>query len=231
MAMRAIATAMTGKAYIDRKVEQLVLERVFGGLRREGLAARWAGDDGEELELCDGGAGDVEALCIGTGIGRGEKESIVVDERVEKGPIGGRETFEDVSAAEGDADPEALGSWASKKGLAGQAFGVGGVGEVEVANIADQLDVVEGKGDDSSAKVEKVDGRLMDEASVGKVSGKAIAGVTSHEDFFAGTGHWSAVLGDCRTAWRTCHEKQKIVWPSSASRARMEPCAALFGAV
>ena len=60
------------------------------------MLAGGGGDDGEELELGDGGSGDVEALGIGAGVGRGEEEAGVADEGVEQGGVGGGEAFEQV---------------------------------------------------------------------------------------------------------------------------------------
>src|SRR5208283_5704793 len=58
---------------VDGEVEELFLE-VFGG-GGEGLAAGGGGDDGEQLELGEGGAGDIEALGVGAGVGGGEEEA------------------------------------------------------------------------------------------------------------------------------------------------------------
>lgn len=87
-------------------------------------------------------------------------EADVVDHVVKEGDVGRGEAFEDVSAAKGHAEPEAFGAGASEEGAAGEAFRVGGIVEVEVADIADVFDVVEKKGDDSASEVEEVDGWL-----------------------------------------------------------------------
>jgi hypothetical protein len=115
------------------------------GWRREG-AAGGGGDDGEQVELGDGGAGDVEALGVGAGVGRGEEEAGVVDQGVEEGAVGGGEAFEEVAGAEGEAEPEALAARTGEEGAAGEALGVDGVREVEVADVADGLMSLRGKG-------------------------------------------------------------------------------------
>jgi hypothetical protein len=123
-------------------VEEFFLEAVLGGLG-ERLAAGGGGDDGEQVEFGDGGAGDEEALGVGPGVGRGEEEAGVVDQGVEEGAVGGGKAFEEVAGAEGEAEPEALATRAGEEGAAGEALGVDGVREVEFADVADQLDVVE----------------------------------------------------------------------------------------
>ena len=133
----------------DQGVEEVFLKTGdCGGGER--LAARGRGDDGDELEVGEGGAGDVNALGIGTGVGRGEEEACIVEDVVEEGDVGGGETFEEVAGAEGHAEPEAFGAGAREKGAAGEALWVSGVGEVEVADVADVLDVAEEEGDDSA---------------------------------------------------------------------------------
>jgi hypothetical protein len=82
---------------IERQVEELVLEALLGGLIGEGLAAGGGGDDGQELKLGDGGTGDIDALGVGTGVGRGEEEAGIVDEGVEQGAVGGGEALEQVA--------------------------------------------------------------------------------------------------------------------------------------
>jgi len=84
-------------------MEELVLDG-FGGCGA-GLAARGGGDDSQELDFGEGGAGDVEALGVGACVGRGEEEAVVVGEGVKEGAVGGGEAFQQVSGAEGEAQP------------------------------------------------------------------------------------------------------------------------------
>src|ERR1019366_3135170 len=161
---------------------------------REGCPQGWGrprggGDDGEELKLGDGSAGDVEALGVGAGVGWGEEEAGVVDQGVEQGAVGGGEAFELVSRAEGDAEPEALGAGAGEEGAASKALGVDGVGEVEVADVADGLDVAEGQGEDAAAQVEEIDRVIADEGDVGQVAGECVPGETPDDDFLTRVGH------------------------------------------
>ena len=85
-----------------------------------------------------------------------------------EGDVGGGEAFEDVAGgAEGEAEPEAFGAGTGEEGAAGEAFGVDGVGEVEVADVADDLDVIQSKGDDAAGEVEEIEAAVADEAGHG----------------------------------------------------------------
>lgn len=185
----------------QRDVEEVLLHGGDGGCG-EGLAAGWGGDDGDELEVGDGCAGDVDALGIGAGVRGGEEEAGVVEGVVEEGDVDGGEAFELVFGAEGEAEPEAFGAGAREEGAAGEALGVDGVGEVEVADVADVLDVVEGEGDDPAAEVEEVYGFVADEGREGKVSGEDVSREAAHEYLFVSGGHRSGGLSHSGGAGR-----------------------------
>jgi len=136
-------------------VEELVLDGFRSG--GAGLAAGGGSDDGEKLDLGEGGAGDVEALGVGAGVGRGEEEAVVVGQGVEEGTVGGGEAFEQVPGAEGEAQPESLRSGTGEESAAIEALWIDGVGEVEVTDVAYGFDVVERQGDEAAGEVEKVD--------------------------------------------------------------------------
>jgi hypothetical protein len=108
------------------------------------------GDDGQELDFGEGGAGNVEALGVGAGVGRGEEEAIVVGEGVDQRAVGGSEALEEVARLEGEAEPETFAAGTGEEGAAGEALGVDGVGEVEIADVAYGLDVVERQGDETA---------------------------------------------------------------------------------
>src|ERR1019366_8304053 len=110
------------------EVEELFLEALLGGLGGKRLAARGGGDDGEQLKFGEGLAGDIEALGVGAGVGRGKEEAGVVDQRVREGTVGGGEAFEEVSGAKGEPDPEAFAARAGEEGAAGGAVGGDGGG-------------------------------------------------------------------------------------------------------
>jgi len=155
----------------------------------ERLATRGRGDDGDELEVGEGGAGDVDALGVGAGVGWGEEEACIVEDVVEERDVGGGEAFEEVAGAEGHAEPEAFGAGSGEEGAAGEALGVGGVGEIEVADVADVLDVAEEEGDDSAFEVEQMEGAVLDEAGERQIAGEGFAGEAADDDLFVGGGH------------------------------------------
>jgi hypothetical protein len=84
-------------------------------------------------------------------------EAGVLDEVVDEGDVDGGQAFEEVAGAEGHAEPEAFGSGFGEEGAAAEALGIDRVVEVEVADVAYVLDVVEKKGDDAAGEVEEVD--------------------------------------------------------------------------
>jgi hypothetical protein len=174
---------------IEGKMEELFLQSLLGGLAGEGLAARRAGDDGEQQEVRDGGAGNVDALRVGASVGRGEEEASVVDQGVDQGAVGWSETLQQIAGTEGESNPEALCAGAREERAAGEAFGVGGVGEVEVADVADGLDVVQRQGEDSAGEVEQVDGVVAHETGVGEVSGEGVSGESPNDGFLASSRH------------------------------------------
>ena len=165
-------------------MEEIVLEVFSGG--GEGLAAGGGGDDGEELDIGEGGAGDVYALGVGAGVGRGEEEAVVIGECVEEGAVGGSEALDEVARLEGEAEPEALGAGTGEKGAAGEALGVDRVGEVEVADVAYGLDVLERQGDESAGEVEEVDCVVAHEGGLGQVARECVTGESADEDLFWG---------------------------------------------
>ena len=196
------ASVGAGIGWWDEVVEEVFLQ---GGDRGGGerLAAGGCGDNGEELEFGDGGAGDVDTLGIGAGVGRGELEAGVLDEIVSEGDVDGGEAFEEVRSmvggAEGHAEPEAFAARLGEEGAAAEAFGIRGVVQVEVANVADVLDVVEKKRDDAAGEVQQVDGWLRgavaDEAGEGQVTGEGFASETTYYDLFVGGRHDVSVAG------------------------------------
>ena len=139
-------------------MEKLVLKAFLGGTVGGGGAAGGRGDDGEKLDLGEGGAWDVEALGVGAGIGRGEEEAGIVDQGIEQGAVAGRQALQQVSGAERQAEPEALSAGPGEEGAAHKALGVLGVGEVEFPDVADGFDVAEWQRKDAAGEVEQVEG-------------------------------------------------------------------------
>jgi hypothetical protein len=175
----------------------------------EGFLTGRGGDDCDELELGDGGSRDVDALGVRTGIGRGEEEAGVADEVIEEGDVDGGESFKlvfgAIRSAKGQTEPEALGAGTGEEGSASEPLGVEGVGQIEVADVADVLYIVEGKRDDSAAEIKKVDNLVVDESRDGQIAGKGLSCGSAHDDLFARGGH---VLADCRMG--RCREANKL---------------------
>ena len=126
-------------------VEEVLLQRGSNG--GQGLLARWGSDDSNEMEFGDGGSRDVDALGVGACIGRSQEEASVADEVVKQGGVDGSQAFKQVfgtvRSAEDEAQPKALGTGSSEKGAAGKPFGVERVGQIEVADVADVLYIIE----------------------------------------------------------------------------------------
>jgi hypothetical protein len=176
----------------DEGFEEVFLEGGDGG-GGEGFAFGGRGDDRDELEAGQGGAWNVDALGVGTGVGWGDLEADVVDEVVEEADVGGGEAFELVAGAEGHAEPEAFAAGAGEKGSAGETLGVGGVGEIEVADVADVLYIVDEEGDNAAFEIEEVDDALgravADECGERQVAGEGVASEAADDDLFVGGGH------------------------------------------
>ena len=184
-------------------VEKVFLEGWKRG-RRNRFAAGWGCDYGQQNELGDGGAWYVDALGVGAGVGRSEKDSGIVEHIVEDGNVYRSKALELVGliggGAEGQAKPKPFGSGTGQEGAADETFGIGGVAEVEVANVADVLDIIERKGDDVTGEIEEVDcasrGWVPNKTGGGQVAGKSVSDEAAHDYLFAGGGHWG--WADCR---------------------------------
>ena len=202
--------------------EEFALKAFFGGAIRNGGAPGGSGDDGEQVELRDGGAGDIESLGVRAGVRRGEEEAGVVDEGVKQSEVGGREAFEQVAGAEGEAEPEAFGAGAGEEAAAGEALGVLRVGEVEVANVADGLDVVEGQGEDAAGEVEEVDRVVANDGAVGQIAGKVSPEkrmtITFLREFDMRSGRWGRLSHGAKRASR---KKSQFDWQKRLGHARM----------
>lgn len=160
------------------------------------------GDDGEDLEGGDGVTGDVETLGVGADIGWEEEEAAVFEEVVEEGEVEGGESFQQVAADEGEAEPEAFAAGASEEGAAGEAFGIEFVGEVEVADEGDRADGGERERDDPAFEIEEVDscgigGQETRDREVAGMEGVGLSrgSAAADDDFLAGAWHNGWVAG------------------------------------
>ncbi len=113
-------------------------------------------------------------------------EAGIVDQIIEEGDVGGGEAFEEVTATEGHAEPKAFGAGTGEEGAAGEALGVDGVVEVELANVADVLNVVEEERDDAAGEVEEVDRAAADEGGERQIAREGFAGEATDDDLFVG---------------------------------------------
>jgi hypothetical protein len=181
----------------EGSVEEFILQ-AWSDRRGQSFFARGRGDDGQELKLRDGRAGDIDALGVGADVGRGEMESGVVEDVVQQRNIDGGEALELVGfcggGAEGEAEPETFAARPSEEGSASEPFGVDCVREIEVADVADVLDLADKKRDDVAAEVEEIDGAAANEGGQREVAGEDFSGEAAHDDFFAGGRHASGGL-------------------------------------
>lgn len=157
-------------------------------------------------------------------------EAEILEQARDEGQVRGGEAFEQVSASEGQAQPEALGPRAGEEGAAGEALGVDGVAEVEIADVADHFYIVQGERDDAPAEVEKVEVWTCrvdaDERAHGQIAGDAIAGEAADYDFFLGAGHTfvGRMLDHSRTMRHLHREKAANRWSSGPRHVTLTFC-------
>lgn len=142
-------------------------------------------DEGGDLKLRDGGGRDPDALGVGANVGRGEKEPLAGNEA----EVVGGESLDSVSVGEAEPDEQALGAGASGKGLANQALRVGGLAGIEVANVANPLEVGGWKLDGFAVESQKFYRALLEKAGWRQVSGDPFLGEAAGDGFFAAAGH------------------------------------------
>ena len=185
----------------DELFEEILLHgRDRGGGKR--FTAGGGGDDCQELEVSERRPGNVEALGVGAGVRRGELQTGVLNEVVGEGNVDGGEALEELAGAKGHTKPEAFGAWLGQEGAAAEPLRVCGVVQIEIADVADVLDVVEQKWNDPSGEVEEVDCAVADEAGERQVAGESFAGKTTDDHLFVGGGHRTRGLSHGRTGPR-----------------------------
>jgi len=156
-----------------------------GGSFGRGRLFALCADESDDLELRDGGGRDPDALGIGADVGRGEEQALAGDEA----EVVGGEALDSIAIGKAEADEQTFCARASNKGLANQAFRVGGLAGVEVANIADPLEVGGGKLDYFAVEGQQFDRALLEEAGRGQVSGDPFLGKAAGDGFFSAAGH------------------------------------------
>ena len=176
-----------------------------GGWRGHGCspgASGGGGDDGEDAQTRDCEAGNEDSLGVRPGIGWRHVEPVEQGEFVEQGAVRGGEAFEQIGVvAEGQAYPEAVAAGPGEKGPAQEPFRVAAVAQVEVAYVADGLDLGQREGVESSFKIEEGDASSFDESPRGKVAVAKVSLKAPDDHFFLGAGHWTGA--DCRTRVRS----------------------------
>ena len=125
-------------------------------------------------------------------------EARVVHHVVENGNIGRSKPFKDVSAPKSHPQPKSFGARTGKERAPGKALRVHRIVEVEVANVADVLDVIENKRDDPSGEVEEIDRPVAYEGRERQIPGKCFASGAADDDLFVGRGHGAPGLSHGR---------------------------------
>ena len=188
----------------DEVVEEVFLEGGDGG-RGERFATRRSCNDGKQLKLRKRGTWNIDTLRVGSCIGRGEMEARVVHHVVEKGNIGRSKPFKDVSAPKSHPQPKSFGARTGKERAPGKALRVHRIVEVEVANVADVLDVIENKRDDPSGEVEEIDRPVAYEGRERQIPGKCFASGAADDDLFVGGGHGVSRI----VAWKRWEQRKR----------------------
>jgi len=164
-------------------------------------------DYGEHGDGFEGGAGDKDALGVGTLIGWNEQKALgdLLEEVV------GKEAFDDFSVFEAQANPEAVGSGTGGEGFADECFGIG-----KVAYEKDAFDFTQVDANDGSGGIEEFEFALMHEVCRSDVARNSVAIHFAHDNFFVSRGHvkrHEECGGDPRRHWdfRTFCEKTAMM--------------------
>jgi hypothetical protein len=126
----------------------------------------------------------------------------IVDQVVKDRNISRAQPFKNVPTAKGHTQPQSFRPRTGKERAAGKAFRVDRIVHVEVPHIADMLDVIEKKGDDSARKVKQVDPVIAHEGRQGQVPRKRLSREAPNDYLFVGGGHGAPGLSHERTGRR-----------------------------
>ena len=119
----------------------------------------------------------------------------------------GGEALEQIGVvAEGKSNPETVAARPGEKGPAEEAFRIAGVAQVEVAYVADGLDLDEREGVEPSFEIEEGDASSFDESAGSKVTMPEVSLKAPEDYLFLRTGHWAGA--DCRMREREGAAKQ-----------------------
>src|SRR5271170_3108033 len=96
-------------------------------------------DDSDDFELGERAGGNPEALSVGADVRRGEEKPFARDEA----KVIGCYAFDQVAVGQHGPQEKAFSARASGEGFTEQAFGIGSLSGVEIADEADPLDGLE----------------------------------------------------------------------------------------
>lgn len=118
----------------------------------------------------------------------------VLDEVIGERHVNGSQTFKEVARTEGETEPKTFGARFGKKSAASEALWVDRVIQVEVADVADVLDVTEKQRDNAAAEIEQIDrwlggGAIAKETGERKIARESFAGEAADDDLFVRGGH------------------------------------------
>jgi len=150
-----------------------------------GFALAGLGDDAEELELGDGGAGDEDALGVGAGVGRGYEETCAFNE----GAVVGGEAFELFAVVEGHAQPDAGVAGFGGEAAAQKALRVGAFAGRELADGADPFDLIPADSVDFAGGVQELELGGCAEIVSGSVTSQPLASKLAYNHGFASNCH------------------------------------------
>lgn len=138
-----------------------------------------------------------------------------MDQVVGEGDVDWGEAFQLIGGAKGEAEPESFGARTGEEGAAGEALGVGAVAEIEVADVADVLNVVEEEGKNPTFKVQELQAAVTHKSGQRKVAGEDFSREAPDDDFFVGRRHgWRRIRGivacaECKEG-KTCNLRSQI---------------------
>jgi hypothetical protein len=122
----------------------------------------------------------------------------ILDHVIKQGNIGRRKPLQDVSSAKRHPQPKALRPRAGKEVAPAKPFRVRRIVQIKVADIADMLNIIEKKGDNSPVKVEQLNPAAAHKRRERQVPGKCFASEAADDNLFMGGGHGAPGLSHGR---------------------------------
>jgi len=181
------------------------------GLRRGGTPLAAAGtDETDDFEGMNRRAGHVDALRVGTCVGRSEEEAGALNQ----GTIVGCEAFEFVAVGESHAEPQAAGAGPYGEALLEETFRICLLAGRKVADITDPFDGNPFDREDLAGEIEDLEGGgILSEDGAG-VTGDPVAGELTHNHGFTRGRHCNGLSHERRPV-----EGEKAAFPVQAALA------------